>query len=110
MKALAIGTKMQSYMGIKRTMEKLKKDFSEAAGISKPRKIVRSRVARCLVKKVVTCADTIAKPKLVAPIGISLRNCLCFFNMINTANFSLQGFVEEPAALKIQIVLLLEFI
>ena len=52
-KALAIGTKMRSYIGMTRIMDRLTKDCSEAAGISKPGKIVLSMVAPCLVKKVV---------------------------------------------------------
>ena len=51
-KALAIGTKMQSYMGMTRIMDRPTKDRSEAVGISKPGKIVLSMLAPCLVKKV----------------------------------------------------------
>ena len=51
-KALAIGTKMRSYMGMTRIMDRPTKDCSEAAGISKPEKIVLSMVVPCLVKKV----------------------------------------------------------
>ena len=73
-KALAIGTKIRSYIGMKRKMAKPIKDCREAAGILKPIKSVLSRVAPCLVKKVEDCAYTIAYTKLVAHMGTSLRN------------------------------------
>lgn len=73
MKALARGTKRRSYMGMMSTMARPIRDCSEAAGISKPGKIVLSIVAPCLVKKVVHCAYTMAYTKLVAHMGKSLR-------------------------------------
>lgn len=74
--ALATGTKIRSYIGIKTTTERLMKDCNEAAGTSKfePRDL--SKVAPCLVNKVDDCENTIAYTKHVIHIGINLRIAL----------------------------------
>lgn len=74
--ALATGTKIRSYIGIKMTTERLMKDCNEAAGTSKfePRDL--SIVAPCLVNKVDDCEKTIAYTKHVVHIGINLRIAL----------------------------------
>ena len=72
-KVLAIGTKMRSYMGTMRTMERLIKAWSEEAGMSIPHPIDLSMVIPCLVKKVDDCANTIAYTRQVAHMGNSLK-------------------------------------
>lgn len=74
--ALATGTKIRSYIGIKTTTERLMKDCNDAAGTSKfePRDL--SKVAPCLVNKVDDCENTIAYTKHVVHIGINLRIAL----------------------------------
>ena len=72
-KSLALGTKMRSYIGTKRTMERLIKARSDAAGMSKPDHTDLSMVIPCLVKKVDDCANAIAYTKHVDHMGNSLR-------------------------------------
>jgi hypothetical protein len=57
-------------------MEMLLKLSSEAADISKPGEIDLSMVAACLTRKVEDCGNTIAYPKHVVHIGISLSTAL----------------------------------
>lgn len=75
-KALAMRTKIQSYMGMKRIIVMGMKDRSEAAGMRKPDPMDLSIVIPCLVKKVDDCAVTIPYTKLVAHMGNRLSTAL----------------------------------
>lgn len=55
------------------TMERGAKDVNEAAGIVKLDEIDLSIVAPCLVKKVVSCAYTMANTMIVIHTGKMLR-------------------------------------
>jgi hypothetical protein len=72
-KFLAIGTKMRSYTGNSRIIDRLIKPCKLAAGISKCFPIFLSIVAPCFVKNVEDCATTTPNIKHDIQIGDSPR-------------------------------------
>lgn len=73
---LASGIKIQSYIGMRKTVEMPRKHCKEAAGILKFEPIDLSIVTPCLVNKVDVCEDTMAYTKHVLQIGINLTTDL----------------------------------